>query len=448
MKKSILFILGILLCFSSCIDYDYFGLDTTAEIINFDIQGQVYNRVSSEGGPDGGGKIEIGMPTTYDLSNLRVSRVNNTQLSFFDVDPFEVTDFSSRVVFTLTAEDTTVKKKWVVIVDFSDTPSQIAYSSMTEWTQARNFDGNIITYKDNNKNTWDAYFPGSGDESTPWSSTAEANAYSLSYIKTMTVNPYPSWDRPSFARLETIHIKGGTAATVGAQVVTGALFTGNFIFNFSYMSPVTGTKKPRKMVDIGVPFYRKPTAARLKMRYLPGLEMMDGDADPITSPGEENKPLVDSCDIYFILHNREEMPGTYIRVGAAHLRAGGIIGDMSNDNSGFVEVTIPFVYGQPDAATLSEKPYLKPGGTRGELTFYQFAYNEKGKYLPGADPVDEIYASDTGLRPDHISVMFSSSAYGDEFWGAVNGALHQTGKPDPDPRGSTLDVKDIELLYE
>ncbi|HBN05652.1 MAG TPA: hypothetical protein DD434_07660, partial [Bacteroidales bacterium] len=111
----------------------------------------------------------------------------------------------------------------------------------------------------------------------------------------------------------------------------------------------------------------------------------------------------------------------------AWLRTGDSIGSFENE-SGFVEITLPFIYGQPSAQMLLEKPYMKIGGARGELVFYRFVQNGTG--------FDKIQMSEEYAPPtanvDNIIVVLSSSAYGDMFWGAP---------------GSRLDIKDIEFIY-
>ncbi|MDR0814244.1 MAG: PCMD domain-containing protein, partial [Bacteroidales bacterium] len=292
---------------------------------------------------------------------------------------------------------------------------------------AKATDGSEITYKEDGVGvTKNAYFPGNGGVS-PWQTSAQANAFSMSGINTMTASPQPSFSNAAYARLETIH-KSIT------NVVAGALFTGEFLFNVTY-APLIGTNEPRKMINLGTPFYAKPKAAAVKVRYRPGDTMMDGKGEAITVVNADGRPLQDSCEVYVLLHNRKAEAGKYIRVAMAHWRSGELIGNMDDDATGFVEITIPFVYGEPDADVLAEKPYIKIGGCRGELTFYEFPVSKTSQ------PVTEVYASNPATTDvDHISVLFSSSVYGDFYWGAVNEAGSKF-------RGSTLDVKDFRLTY-
>ena len=98
-------------------------------------------------------------------------------------------------------------------------------------------------------------------------------------------------------------------------------------------------------------------------------------------------------------------------------------------NGGFVTITLPFVYGQPTQAEVQEKPYMNIGGIRGEVSFYKFSFN-------GTTYDKELMKEEFGdkdMEVDHIIGLFSSSAYGDMFWGAP---------------GSRLEIKNVELIYE
>ncbi|MDR3094806.1 MAG: PCMD domain-containing protein [Bacteroidales bacterium] len=409
---------------TGCFDSGYFGLSDEANILAFDIEGQLSNQIVP-GGKDDVGEVLITIPEILPVNQLKVTKVLCTQLAQFSMDPYSLSDFSQEIELTLTAENTKVHKQWRIKVVHGAASGQIPFSSFNIWMPAKKQDGSEITYKEDGV-TKSAYFPGNGGIS-PWQTSAEANAFSLSGINTMTAGPQPSASNAAYARLETIH-KSIT------NVVAGALFTGNFLFNMAY-APAIGTNEPRKMINLGTPFYAKPKAATMKLRYRPGDIMMDGNGEAITVANADGRPLQDSCEMYVLLHNRNTEQGTFIRVAAAHWRSGEHIGDMDDDASGFVEITVPFVYGEPDATTLAEKPYSKIGGQRGEMTFYQHPVSKESK------PVKEIYASDPATTDvDHITVLFSSSVYGDFYWGGVNEAGSKF-------RGSTLDVKDFRLTY-
>ncbi|MDR1667961.1 MAG: PCMD domain-containing protein [Bacteroidales bacterium] len=422
---------AVMICIltAGCIDYGYFGLSDEANILSFDVEGQLSN-VIIVGEKDAVGEVNITVPTLYDMESLTITKAACTQLAQFTTDPYALTDFSQPIELTLIAEDTTVRKKWRITVTSSTAPVQLPFSDMKQWTVAKDDNKKEITYTEGGVLKY-ACFPGNGVALSPWQSSAQANASSLSGINTMTTTPQPTVSTAEYARIETIHVTTGQATYADAQVVTGALFTGKFLFELSF-APKIGTGEPRKMLNAGVPFAGRPLSAVVKVRYRPGSVMMDGSGTPITESNAGGRPLRDSCEIYVLLHNRYAEKDRYIRVAAAHWRTGAPVGNMEDDAAGFEEITIPFVYGEPDAAVLAEKPYAKIGGQRGELTFYRFPVDKASR------PVTEVYDTE-GIPASHITVLFSSSAYGDFFWGAVNptGAL----------RGSTLDIKDFRLTY-
>lgn len=437
----------ILLTFSlvSCaIDKDYFGESTEALVTKFDIEDQISVKVKPYVDNDDEGLIEVTMPSTAKLNELTVRTFTLSHLASTPTNILEITDFSSEILFTVYAENALYKKNWKIKViregdgdepEDPDNPTvptpQLPFSNMKVWTKMLNKNGaEIFIQKVNDF----GYTVGDGTRQV-WSTTAEANAYSLSGINYFTSHPKPSVSSADYARLETVE---STTAAVFAKsgVVAGALFTGKFIFNPKW--GLASTSAPRKMLDFGTPFNGKPKQAKLKYRYTPGKEMKDGLLAVIPST-DPVRATVDSCEVYFILHNRSE--ATWKRVGAAWLRDSKVVGSAT-DASSFVEVTLDFVYGKPSDDILAKKPFMKIGGTRGELIFYTFK-SEAGESVPSDTPVSEVFADDpTNTDVTHITVMFSSSAYGDKFWAATNGTVAAG-----ELRGSTLDVKDVELVY-
>jgi len=349
-------------------------------------------------------------------NNLIVSSAKFSPLAKSDKDPLKVKDFSTDVVFNIIAEDDNVSKVWKVRVFYTDAPLQLAYSNMKKWTIAKDENGNAIKIYD----TY-AYFPGEANMFSPWQNGARANALTGFF----SVNPKPNVENADYASMDTRLY--GVGAMMNVAIVTGALFTGKFIYNSSYLPGYSTEPNPRKLVNLGTPFYQKPTQVRFKMRYKAGLVMKDGRNATILENDSEQRPSKDSCEVYFLLQNRNLDASKYYRVAAAWLRTGDEVGSFETE-AGFVEITLPFIYGQPNAQTLLENPYMKIGGVRGEVIFYKFKPNgqtyditeAKETYAPSNSPVDNII------------VLMSSSAYGDKFWGAP---------------GSRLDIKDIEFVY-
>lgn len=398
-----------LLLFAGCINEDYYEESDLCNIVAFEIEGQLSSRIISSKST---GTVSINVPTDFDLSSLKVLRAEVSPLAKFNKDPFSITDFSRTVVLHVTAEDGNSSKTWYIEVSKVENDRQLAYSDMSKWKIATEEDGTAIS----TGGTY-AYFPGEEGAYSPWQHAARANKINGFF----SVTPRPSFENSEFARMETKAYPAGNIVNSG--VVSGALFTGKFCFDIRHLPGVGSDPNPRKLINIGVRFPYKPTAVRFKIRYTPGEVMKDGKGKTIYPDDPEGRPSKDSCDIYFLLQNRDSDPTTFYRVATAWLRIGEAVGA-----NGWETMTIPFTYGEPSAAELAEKPYMRIGGVRGEVNFYRFTFNgtDYDKEL-----MRDVYAT-SAMEPDHIIGLFSASAYGDMFWAAP---------------GSTLDIKDVELVY-
>lgn len=107
-------------------------------------------------------------------------------------------------------------------------------------------------------------------------------------------------------------------------------------------------------------------------------------------------PGTDQCDIYVLLEKRD---GEAVeRIGTGWFRSDAQVDDFTN-------LEVPIIYGELDAS----------------MPEFDFANIREGEVWGNPD--------DT---PTHITVVFSSSALGDFFTGAI---------------GSALSVNNFELLY-
>lgn len=407
---------------SSCVNESYFGESTVADIVKFTIQGEMSNKVEPLVDWRDVGTVNITVPSSFNLDSLKVVNAECSQLAHFEFSPDSMINFSQPVELWVVAERQSIKKRWIVTVSKQVVENaQLPFSDMMQWTPAINAKGVAVTIK-----TKVGYFPGNGVDYSPWNSTIEGNSVALAGMNDFSVYPNTEKQEAQYARLITHETTVGAA--IGSGVATGGLFTGQFLMDPGLVSGAT--KYPRKMINAGVPFYSKPISVQLDVRYKAGAQMVDGKLKPIT-PGS-GKPTKDSCDILFALQNRLSDPNVYIRVATASFRVPAI-GNLSDDEGGFVTVTLPMIYGAPTAAQIAEKPYQKIGGSSGELTFYKFTKNGD-KWDISTNPVTERYAADPeNTEVDNVVVMFSSSTYGDLFYAAV---------------GSTLDVKNIKFIYE
>jgi hypothetical protein len=174
------------------------------------------------------------------------------------------------------------------------------------------------------------------------------------------------------------------AAPLLVRMAAATMFTGEFTTGFP--SPTN----PRSNIDFGTPFSGKPSAFKIDYRYLPGDSYEDEDGN-VLSGG-------DQCDIYVLLQKREGDQSE--RIGTGWFRS-----DQSVDDFTTLEVEIKY----------------------GELTSadpeFEFANVRTDEGESWGNPDD---------TPTHIVVVFSSSALGDFFTGAI---------------GSELTVNNFELIY-
>lgn len=157
-------------------------------------------------------------------------------------------------------------------------------------------------------------------------------------------------------------------------LAAATLFTGTFELN---------EINPDESAKFGIPFAGRPTGFRVRYTYVPGDDPIGVDAD--------------ECDIYVLLENRED--DSVARVATGWFRNG----DRKDE---WTTLEVPLKYGP-----------LSPSDAE-----YEYADIKDGQTW--ADPEE---------TPTHISVVFASSAFGDEYKGAI---------------GSTLAVDAFELLYD
>lgn len=167
-----------------------------------------------------------------------------------------------------------------------------------------------------------------------------------------------------------------TGETVAVPVTAGTLYTGRFDLQGAIANPTD----PEKATDFGIPFIYRPTALKVWMSYQSGDQVLQGE---LKNPGNlfggfnvEEIAGVDTFKIYGYLEKVTEMDT--LLIASVELEG------SNTPTSELQEVTIPFIYES-----------------------------------------DEV--------PNQISLIFTSSANGHYWRGAV---------------GSTLLIDDITLTYE
>jgi hypothetical protein len=174
------------------------------------------------------------------------------------------------------------------------------------------------------------------------------------------------------------------AAPLIVRMAAATLFTGTFTPNFPNPSD------PRSNIDFGTQFSGRPSAFKVDYKYLPGASYEDGDGNPL--------PGTDHCDIYVLLQYRDG--NVTERIGTGWFRD-------DTEETDWTNLEVPIKYGELTQAD-PEFDYANVRTDEGEVW------------------------GDPNKTPTHIVVVFSSSALGDFFTGAI---------------GSELWVNDFELIY-
>ncbi|MBO3116377.1 PCMD domain-containing protein [Winogradskyella sp. DF17] len=222
-------------------------------------------------------------------------------------------------------------------------------------------------------NVSDYQQPGQDADNTVWGTANRA----LAIAGDANTNPEDLGGGDFAARLTSVE------APLLVRMAAATLFTGSFTEGFP--NPVD----PRSNINFGTPFNGRPSAFSLDYLYTPGPSYEDEDGNPL--------PGGDQCDIYVLLEKRE---GDAVeRIGTGWFRSGTTVNNFSN-----LEVEIKY----------------------GELT----PSDPEFEYANIRD--DESWGNPQDT-PTHITVVFSSSALGDFFTGAI---------------GSELWVNNFELIYE
>ena len=214
--------------------------------------------------------------------------------------------------------------------------------------------------------------PGESAETTVWGTANRA----MAIAGDANTNPEDLGGGDFAARMTSVK------APLLVRMAAATLFTGKFTEGFP------SATDPRSNIDFGTPFIGRPAAFKVDYKYLPGASYEDDKGNPL--------PGGDQCDIYVLLEYRE---GTKVeRIGTGWFRSGDPKGD-------FTPLEVPIKYGAlTNADPEFEYANIREGETWG----------------------------DPQATPTHITVVFSSSALGDFFTGAI---------------GSELWVNNFELVY-
>lgn len=210
--------------------------------------------------------------------------------------------------------------------------------------------------------------PGESKDNTIW---ATANYGLTNYGFQPNTTPFDLGSDDYAVRMETV-----TAPIVG--LAAGTMYTGTFELNIT---------NPSASAKFGTPFISRPTGFKVNYVYLP-------ETDPANLVGVD----YDECDIYVLLEKRE---GDAVE----RIATGWFRDDTETETDTWTSLEVTLKYGPLS----SSDPEYAYADIKGDETW--------------GDPDD---------TPTHISVIFSSSALGNEYKGAI---------------GSILVVDDFELVY-
>jgi len=214
--------------------------------------------------------------------------------------------------------------------------------------------------------------PGESADNTVWGTANRA----LAIAGDANTNPEDLEGGDLAARLTSV------AAPLLVRMAAATLFTGKFTEGFP------NPTNPRANIDFGTPFNGRPQSFRVDYNYIPGASYEDAQGNVL--------PGGDECDIYVLLEKRE---GDVIqRIGTGWFRSGTPVEDITT-------LKVEIKYGE-----------LTP-------TAPEFEYANIREGEAWGNPTE---------TPTHVTVVFSSSALGDFFTGAI---------------GSELTINNFEFVY-
>lgn len=247
--------------------------------------------------------------------------------------------------------------------------------SQASWTVSLKRQGPEVQLPNSDFNQWyDAGGypePGDGSGSSVWGTANKG----LALVGGYNTEPVSDGNDGFYAKMTS------QQAPALVRMAAATLFTGKFTDGFPSVSD------PRSNIDFGTPFTAQPIGFTLKYKYQPGASFEDANGNPLSG--------TDACDIYVLLEQWLGSGDDVVkkRVATAWHRSTDTITDWQ-------ELSLDITYGP-----LSGEPsFMTP---------------------------QDGYA-DSGVAPTHITVVFSSSAQGDDFIGAI---------------GSVLEVDDFVLVY-
>lgn len=306
--KPIIFLLINLILFSSCLEEDYFGESSFADIKKISLSNQSgAAKINTEEAV-----VTVEIPGGVDLTQITVQALEISSFATSSISVGDVIDISTPKSVTLTSENGTIRNWTIQAFVASETP-QLDNRDLNLWYE-----------------TATGYFePGESADHTIWA-TGNRGSQILNKIAT---TPKDLGGGNLAARMETLS-NGPLGAIFGAPISSGSLFTG--IFNPDNLDPAD----PSAATEFGIPFVGRPKAIKFKYSYVPGEINKDKTGTVLD--------YSDAADVYALLEVR--LNGEPQRLATAWFRSDDIQEDLTT-------ITLPFVYGELDN---SYPAYMQP----------------------------------------------------------------------------------------
>ncbi|MBB3701436.1 PCMD domain-containing protein [Flammeovirga yaeyamensis] len=285
-KLNYLMFTTMVVVFTSCIDWDYFGLLNENQIIIFSLEDQTGSPSEID---SVNSLIIVPVNKTADRSNLAPTEIKLSSLATIKPGVGEKQDFRDTVTYVVTAEDGSIQN-WKVIAEAQN--DEIPNADYEEWYT-------VGSYQQ----------PGPGSESTGAQYWDTPNRGSNTGGQIL-VNPA---DGPTG---QYIHME---TKITGLPPLIEVLSAAS-VFSGKFTDGSLDLNNPRKNINFGRNFGSKPISFSVDYKYTPGTDYRVN-----SQPSTGN----DECDIYVLLQVRKD-DGTRLRLGTAWHRSGETVSDWTN----------------------------------------------------------------------------------------------------------------------
>ncbi len=300
--------------------------------------------------------------TTIDDDSLRVNMSFSSESDLTALIPSEVTISNLASI----SPETTLPQDFSAPVIYKVTAED---GTTADWTVIAGVQGSEPQLVNSDFNSWysvgNYQQPGESASSTIWDSANKP----LAIVNSPNTNPEERSGDDLYVNMVTI------AAPALVRIAAATIYTGIFT------DKPPSVSDPRSNIAFGTPFAGTPVSFSTEYQYTPGDSYEDADGNVL--PGNDN------CDIYVLLQLADENDPTNVqRVATAWFRSGDTVTDWTT-------ITADFIYGELDAGS---PDYMQP-------------------------IAPETWAP-AGSIANQITVVYSSSALGDSFTGAIGSELN------------------------